>query len=169
MAVFEPLFKALNDSAVRYIVVGGLAVVLHGHARMTADADLIIDLRQDQARKAIDALTGLGLTPRLPVRAHDFADPDIREGWQRDKGMQVFSLFDPQNPLRMVDIFADHPIPFEELWSRSETVHIGATSIRIASIPDLIHLKQLAGRSQDLDDIEHLEAILRMKNETDHG
>ena len=36
MAIFEPLFKSLNKARVRYVVVGGLAVVLHGHARLTA-------------------------------------------------------------------------------------------------------------------------------------
>ena len=40
MALFEPLFKTLNDAGVRYVVVGGLAVVLHGHARLTVDVDL---------------------------------------------------------------------------------------------------------------------------------
>jgi hypothetical protein len=44
MAVFEPLFKALNDAEVRYLVVGGLAVVLHGHPRLTANVDLVVDL-----------------------------------------------------------------------------------------------------------------------------
>ncbi|MGH7318339.1 MAG: hypothetical protein ACRELA_01720 [Candidatus Rokuibacteriota bacterium] len=41
VAILEPVFKALNDSGVRYVVVGGLAVVLHGHARLTVDVDLI--------------------------------------------------------------------------------------------------------------------------------
>ena len=44
MAVFEPLLKALTDASVRYGVVGGLAVVLHGHARLTVDRDLVVTL-----------------------------------------------------------------------------------------------------------------------------
>src|SRR5439155_1529323 len=41
VSLFEPLFEALNTAEVRYVVVGGFAVVLHGHARLTADIDLI--------------------------------------------------------------------------------------------------------------------------------
>lgn len=43
MPLFEPLFAALEEGDVRYVVVGGLATVLHGHARLTADVDLVID------------------------------------------------------------------------------------------------------------------------------
>ena len=163
MAVFEPLFKALNDAGVRYVVVGGLAVVLQGHARLTVDVDLVVDLDQQQALKAIDAMVGMGLRPRAPVNPRDFADRAIREGWIRDRGMQVFTLYDPSNPMRVVDLFVTHPVPFEQLWSRSDPFELRDTTVRVASIPDLIHLKRLAGRPQDHADIEHLEAILKIK------
>ena len=42
MLLYEPLFHALNASGARYVVVGGVATVLHGYARLTADIDLII-------------------------------------------------------------------------------------------------------------------------------
>ena len=163
MAVFEPLFKALNDAGVRYVVVGGLAVVLHGYARLTVDVDLVVDLDEEQARKAIKAMVGMGLRPRVPVDARDFADRSVREGWIRDRGMQVFSMFDPTHPMRVVDLFVHHPIPFEELWSRSSRFELQDTIVHVASIPDLIHLKRLAGRPQDQADIVQLEAILKMK------
>lgn len=165
MSLIEPLFKSLNDAGVRYVVVGGLAVVLHGYARLTADVDLVVDLDPVQAGSAIDALTGLGLRPRVPVNPRDFADASIRETWIRDRGMQVFSLFDPANPMRVVDLFVTHSVPFEGLWSRAEVFDLASTTVRVASIPDLIHLKRLAGRAQDQTDIEHLEAILKAKRE----
>jgi hypothetical protein len=168
MAVFEPLFTALNDAAIRYVVVGGLAVVLHGHARLTVDVDLVIDLDEEHARRTIDTLVQLGLQPRVPVNPIDFANRSIREGWIRDRGMQVFSMIDPSNPMRVVDLFVDHPLPFEELWSRSVKLELQNTTTRIASIPDLIRLKRMAGRPQDKADIAQLEAILRaMKKSED--
>ncbi len=163
MALFEPVFKALNDAGVRYVVVGGLAVVLHGHARLTADVDLVVDLDEGQPLRAIEALVGMGLRPRVPVNPRDFADRSVREGWIRDRGMQVFSMFDPLNPMRVVDLFVDHPVPFEELWSRSEKFELENTTVRVASVPDLIHLKRLAGRPQDQADIVRLEAILKAR------
>jgi len=169
MAIFEPLFKALNDGGVRYIVVGGLAVVLHGHPRLTVDVDLVVDLDEEQARRAIDTLVALGLHPRVPVNPREFADRSIRERWIRDRGMQVFSMIDPSNPMRVVDLFVEHPVPFEDLWSRSEEFELRGTTVRVASIPDLIHLKRLAGRSQDRADIEQLEAILKAKRKGKDG
>jgi predicted nucleotidyltransferase len=159
MAVFEPLFRALNDGGVRYVVVGGLAVVLHGHARLTVDVDLVVDLDEVEAMKAIDVLIAAGLWPRVPVDPRGFADPNIRQDWIRNRRMQVFSMFDPSNPLRAVDLFVDHQLPFSDLWSRSELVDIGGTMVRVASIADLIHLKRLSARPLDLDDIQQLEAI----------
>ena len=167
MAVYEPLFRALNDAGIRYIVVGGLAVVLHGHARLTVDVDLVIDLDEEQAKRTIDALVKLGLQPRVPVNPTDFANRSVREAWIRDRGMQVFSMFDPSNPMRVVDLFVDHPLPFEDLWARSAKFDLEDTTVRVASIPDLIHLKRQAGRPQDQADIEQLEAILRAKKKSE--
>ncbi len=167
MAVFEPLFKALNDAGIRFVVVGGLAVVLHGHARLTVDVDLVVDLDEEQARKTIETLVRMGLRPRVPVNPRDFAARSVRDGWIRDRGMQVFTMYDPSNPMRVVDLFVTHPIPFEELWSRSREFELRDTTVRVASIPDLIHLKRLAGRQQDRSDIEQLEAILQAKESQD--
>ncbi len=161
MAIFGPLFKALNEAEIRYVVVGGLAVVLHGHARLTADVDLIVDLDPAQAARTIQVLVSRGFHSRVPVNPADFADPAIREAWIRERGMQVFSMFDPSNPMRVVDLFVSHPIPFEELFERSTRFDLVETHVQVASIPDLIRLKRMAGRPQDLADIERLEAIQR--------
>ena len=52
--------------------------------------------------ETIDALVKLGLQPRVPVNPTDFVNRSVREGWIRDRGMQVFSMFDPSNPMRVV-------------------------------------------------------------------
>lgn len=167
MSLLEPLFEALNRADVRYVVVGGVATVLHGFARLTADVDLVVDLAPSEARKAIETLVGLGLRPRPPVDPAAFADSVVRESWVRDKGMRVFSLWDPAQPMREVDLFVEHPIEFAGLFARAETIALDTTSVRVACIPDLIALKRLANRPQDRDDIEALEAILEAKRSSD--
>jgi hypothetical protein len=159
VALFEPILQSLNVASVRYVVVGGLATVLHGFARLTADIDLVIDLEPAEARKAINALVRMGLRPRAPVDPLEFADPAVRGRWARDKGMRVFSLWDPAQPMREVDLFVEPPIPFEELWGRSEIVTLESAAVRIASIEDLVAMKRIAGRPQDAIDIEALETI----------
>lgn len=157
--VFEEVCGALNDAGVRYVVVGGVAVVLHGHPRLTADLDLIIDLDRDQVETALNVLDDLGFRPRLPVDRRDFADPEVRRGWIEERNLRVFSLHDPDDPVADVDLFAEHPLPFEELWDASVVIDVDGTDIRIASIDHLIRLKEQAARAQDVSDIEALERI----------
>jgi hypothetical protein len=165
MGILEPFFTALNRGNVRYVVVGGLATVLHGFARLTADIDLIVDLDPIEARKTISVMVGLGLRPRAPVDPFSFADAQMRRAWVEEKGMVVLSFWNPMQPLHEVDLFVENPIDFAELWSRAEDISYKDTSIRIASIPDLIHLKRLADRVEDQRDIEALEEILRRKKD----
>jgi hypothetical protein len=167
MMLFEPLFQALNEAQARYVVVGGVATVLHGYARLTADIDLLVDLEPAEARRVIEVLVGLGYQPQVPVQAEDFADPATRRRWMEEKGMQVFSMWDPSNPMRTVDLFVNHPIGFEDVWQRSEIVQLTTTWVRIASIEDLIRLKQISGRAQDLTDIEQLQKIQARKGGSD--
>jgi hypothetical protein len=154
------IFAALNSAQVDYVVVGGLAVILHGYLRATADLDLAIGLSPDNARRGMQALTSIGLQPRLPVSADDFADANKRDDWRNHRNMLVFPMWDPANPLRSVDVFIDEPIAFADLLAHAVTKDIEGTPVRIASIPHLIAMKQRAGRPRDLDDIGKLQQLL---------
>lgn len=129
--MFEEFLAYLDESGVRFIVVGGLAVVIHGHARLTADIDLVLDLDSENVHRAIDALTARGLRPLLPVNAADFADESKRREWLETRNLQVFSMRDERNPVLTVDLFAEEPIPFGELWSAASEVIFGGRTIRV--------------------------------------
>jgi len=163
VSVFEPIFQILNTAGVRYVVVGGLATVLHGYARATADVDLAVDLAPEEAAKMIRALVAAGFRPQVPVVPEDFANSAVREVWLQEKHMRAFSLVDPANPMRVVDLLLKPEVLFEELFSRSQEVLLNETTIRIASLDDLITLKRRAGRPQDLADVVQLEAIRRQR------
>jgi hypothetical protein len=66
------------------------------------------------------------------VNAQDFANADIRRQWIETRNLQVFTMRDPRNPLLTVDLFAEEPVPFDDLWSRAETVMLGGGEIRVA-------------------------------------
>jgi hypothetical protein len=162
MTFLDRVFEALNRAQARFVVVGGVAVVLHGHARFTKDLDLIIDFEPESARRAIAALVALGLSPGVPVDPADFADAEIRRFWASERGMRVFSLRDWDNPLHVVDLFVEHPSDFDSLWTRADVMQVAGGEIRVASIPDLLELKRAAGREQDQTDIAQLERIAQI-------
>jgi hypothetical protein len=164
MTQFDPIFAALQATGVRYVVVGGVAVNLHGYQRFTKDIDLVVELVPDQALKALEALQNLGYKPTVPVKLSDFADPIIREGWVRDKGMMVFQMYSDQTRMS-IDIFVQYPVDFEELWSHGTKIDLPETSLRIASIDHLVLMKRQAGRAQDLLDVEKLEKLKQIMAE----
>lgn len=159
------LFAALNRTPGSYVVVGGLAVVLHGHTRLTTDTDLVVDLATAPVRQLLVTLEALGFQPRVPVSIMDFADPGKRREWIREKHMQVFSLFHPDHPRWVIDLFADSPIPFDELSARAVLKTVEDVDVPVASIGDLIRMKQSTGRDVDRDDIEYLTRIREMRAE----
>lgn len=158
--MFEPVLAQLDKAGVRFVVVGGVAVVLHGHARLTADLDLAIDLTADRPAKAIRALTEIGMVPLLPVPPSDFADATKRRQWVEERNLKVFTLYDPADPMRQVDLFAEDPVPFDDLWERAVEVNLNSTTFRVASIVDLIAMKLAAGRPHDLADVEALKMLV---------
>jgi hypothetical protein len=161
---FDTIFAILKATGVRYVVVGGVAVNLHGYQRFTKDIDLVIDLIPDQSLKVLQALEAVGYKPNVPVKLADFADPVIREGWVRDKGMMVFQMYSDQTRIS-IDIFVQYPLDFEELWKEGTMIDLPGASLRIASIDHLILMKRRANRPQDQLDIGQLEKIKRLLGE----
>ncbi len=164
MLPLESLFRDLNDRGGRYVVVGGLAVVLHGHLRATGDVDLVVDLAREQVDRTLAALEGAGFKPYVPGASGEFADPAKRAAWAREKGMLEFSLRPPSG-VPMVDLLLEYPMAFDQMWDRSVVVTLRGVPVRIASIDDLIALKRRAARPEDLTDAEALIAIKRLRAE----
>lgn len=157
---FIGLFAVLAVARIRFVVVGGLALVLHGLDRLTADVDLVIDLSTDSVKDAVRSLTTAGYRPLAPVDPLALADPEQRRQWQTSHNMQVFSFWDSSNTRPTVDVMLEPGIPFEDLWTSARAVNIGGHEVRIASIQHLILMKEAAGRAQDLADVERLRARL---------
>ena len=161
---YEIIFEELNKENVKFILVGGLAVVLHGHQRLTADIDLVIQLKKDNLEKAIRALQKLEYKPRPPVPFEQFADEEIRNSWIKDKGLMVFSLASTKLKEVEIDLFVKEPFDFETAFQRSEKLDLDKTYVHIASIDDLISMKQKASRPVDLEDIHVLKLLKKAKN-----
>jgi hypothetical protein len=160
LKTIETIFRALNREEVRYLIAGGLAVVAHGHMRFTADIDLILDMEEKNLQKAISVFSSLGYLPRPPVALENFSNPAMRATWMQEKGLKVFSLWNPDHPATEIDLFIEPPIDFEQAYSRNISIELAEdVDVTVIGFDDLILIKRLAGRERDFDDIEKLMSM----------
>jgi hypothetical protein len=154
------LFSSLDRHRVRYVLVGGLAMNLHGVPRTTMDVDLVIALDRENQDAFLAATSELGLTPVLPVALADLFDADKRREWAQTKNMIAFAMRpqDTQGPT--VDVLIEPRIAIDDALRRVLWRDIQNVRVPLAAVEDMIRLKENTGRLQDQSDIEHLRRIL---------
>ena len=153
------LFRALEQHKVRYLLVGGLAMNLHGVPRTTMDVDLVVALDPANLKAFLVAVEALRLSPVAPVSLNDMLDPARRQQWLKEKNMLVFALRPPEIQGPTVDVLIDPPVDVEAALTRTIWREVEGVRIPLISVEDLIHLKEKSGRAQDRSDIEHLRRI----------
>lgn len=154
------VIEALDRANVRYVVVGGLAVVAHGYVRETKDIDLVVELVPGNALAAVRALAQLGYRPSVPVGLQDFADPSKRAEWIREKDATVLNLHSNEHPAASVDLFVKHPFDFEQAFAQAQRrVVAPGTEAPVVDLDTLIKMKTHAARGVDLADVRQLESI----------
>ena len=153
------LFRELDNSEVRYLLVGGLAMSLHGVPRTTMDVDIVIAMDGKNVDAFILAASRLELSPVMPISLADLKIKDKRESWIRDKNMVVFALRNPDPGTPTVDILIAPKIDLTVERERAWCIDVEGITIPLASIEDMIELKSQAGRLQDISDIEILEKL----------
>ena len=129
-----------------YAVCGGLAVVIHGHVRATKDIDLLVPTALRDS--ALAALARLGFDLLALPMTFDAGNPTER------RVQRVSKLV--ENVVVTVDLLFVEP-SFGEVWVGRETFERDGKQIGVVSREGLIAMKRIAGRAQDLADIEALE------------
>lgn len=159
MRFFTSLVEQLNDAGVRYAVVGGMAVVLHGHSRLTGDVDIVLVMNEENVKRAVEVFLARNMRPRVPVDIADLADDEKRTMWIESKGLMAFTMYDPQEPGAVLDVLLHGPVDFEDMVKSCVLKPFGRSTVPVASIQHLIAMKEAAGRPQDLSDIEALRTL----------
>ena len=153
MTVLEKVCGALREAGVRYAVVGGYAVALHGAVRGTLDIDVALHWSRANLLRAETALQGLGLVSRLPVTGNEVYD--FRDEYIANRGLVAWSFHNPGDPLEQVDIV----IAYDLAGKRTLRVDLGSGTVQVLCIDDLIEMKRNSGRAQDLEDAAALEKL----------
>lgn len=140
---FKEFIKLLNANGVKYLIVGGYAVALHGYPRYTKDLDFWIWIDRDNAEKTVKSLKEFGFSS-LGLTVEDFLDTE-----------NIVQLGYPPN---RIDLITDLTgVKFEECYQNRKEVNFEGVDISFISVDDLITNKKQSGRLQDLADAEKLE------------
>jgi len=136
------VFKSFQRHDVKYVVIGGVASVLHGVPRATFDLDILIEASTENAERLLAALMDAGFGSAALTDAQDVVAHEIT----------VF------NDRVRIDVQTWTPgLSFRDAWQRRKTVTYQGQDFFIASREDLIASKRAAGREVDLDDVRLLE------------
>ena len=141
---FRDFIACLNTNNVRYILVGGYSVILHGYSRTTGDMDLWVERTAENYLKIKNAFEEF----RMPV--FDMTE----ENFLHHPIWDVFTFGIP--PVAIDLMIGMEGFNFQEIYERSVIFKDEDLEIRVIHINDLIAAKQKAGRSKDLDDLENL-------------
>ena len=164
-APFDPMdiFRALHAARVKYLVVGGLAVVLYGISRTTYDVDLSVHLTTENLERLANALKRLGFVPRLPIPITGLADPKTRKLWTQQKGMKVYSFIEPYGiPPRNVDVMVEPPSNFNAVYQQRTMTALRGIPVPLMPVKELARMKRKAARPQDLQDVQDLRLSGRL-------
>jgi predicted nucleotidyltransferase len=162
-------FRALEREKVRYLVVGGVAVNLHGAERMTSDVDLMLALDAGNLRRFFAAVEEFGFKPVIPATLRQLCDAEMLERWVREKHMLAFALRPAEDTAPTVDILVRPIVAFEDAYPRRFEVVADGVTLSVAAAEDLITLKSGTGRQIDEADIRALRrlAVIRSRKSDD--
>jgi hypothetical protein len=140
---FKEFIQSLNDNAVRYLVVGGYAVALHGYPRYTKDIDIWVGLDKVNAERLIRAIKQFGFES-LGLKVEDFLEAD-----------QIIQLGYPPN---RIDLITSLPgVEFDICYEARMEVTLDEVKVNFIDLENLRKNKKASGRFQDLADLENLE------------
>jgi hypothetical protein len=155
------LLQTLSDKQVQYVLVGGLAVQLHGYLRSTFDVDLVLAMNDENLSRFISVAQEFGLVPVIPVPIESLRNTRLIDQWHREKGMLAFALREPHIGGSVVDVLVRSDVPYDRLATNAVKGDLFGRKVWIASIDDLLAMKRIANRPKDQLDIEALEKIKR--------
>jgi tRNA nucleotidyltransferase/poly(A) polymerase len=138
----QDVFKSFQQHEVRYVVIGGVASVLHGVPRATFDLDILIDATTENAQRLLAALVEAGFATATMTNAQDIVAHEIT----------VFS-----DRVR-IDVQTRTPgLSFQDAWRKRKTITYQGHDFFILSKEDLIASKRASARQVDIEDVRLLE------------
>jgi hypothetical protein len=147
------VFSSFQKHKVKYVVIGGIAAVLHGVPRATFALDILIDPTVENARRLLDALLEAKLGTAALINENDMLAHEITVFRDRVR----------------IDVHTSTPgIQFDSVWDRREIMDYQGIDLYVVSKEDLISSKKAAGRPVDLEDVRLLTIDQSESSEEDN-
>jgi hypothetical protein len=143
---------------VDFVVIGGIAAIAHGSARVTQDLDVTYSRDRGNLEALGRVLAGLKAT----LRGVDDDVPFIPDE-RTLRRTEILSLDTTAGPLDLLGRPPGAP-DYDDLRRHADRITLGNTPVLIASIDHLVAMKLAAGRSRDLGDVDELDAIRRRRS-----
>lgn len=139
---FSEFLRLLNDHDVEFMVVGGFAVAIYGYPRATADLDIWIRQRRENAERVVACMREFGFdAPNLTPELFDNPDMLLRMGVA---------------PLRIELLTSIDGVDFEDCAAHVERHLVSGVTVPVISLAHLKINKRASGRAKDLADLDHL-------------
>lgn len=151
-----PLLRRLVEERIDFVVIGGVAVEIHGYARFTKDLDIVYATNGANLERLGKVLVELGARLRGIEEEVPFV-PDMRTL----RRAQMLTL---DTPLGSLDLLVDPKgsARYEEMRERALTVDLDGIEVRVVALEDLLSMKRAARRPQDVADVDALLTAQRM-------
>lgn len=158
---FSAIVAALNAANVRYVLIGGLAMILHGSAHITQD----IDIGYARDTENVTSLAAMLSTCHARLRGVPDDVPFVLDARTFRNTLNLtletsLGAFDLLGEISGID-------SFEGLWERAIGMDLEGLPVRVASLDDLIAMKRAANRPKDQTHVMELEALRRLIEEAD--
>lgn len=153
MTFVEKICKALDEAEVRFALVGGYALALHGAPRGTIDVGFAVRWTLEDLVNAEAVLKDIRLISALPITARDVFE--YRDDYIQNRNLVAWNFHNPNDPLEQVDIVINYDLEGKSI----STVATPQTTIPVVSVEDLIEMKNLSGREQDIEDVASLNKL----------
>ncbi len=142
---FQGFLAALQKQKVRYVLVGGYSVILHGYNRTTGDMDILVEKSIENYERIVNAFLNFDM-PTFDMTADNFLN---------NPAFDVFTF--GRQPVAIDILTAIKGLTFKEVFAQASEVDVDGISIRLIHYNHLIRTKEAAGRPRDLNDIEQLK------------
>jgi hypothetical protein len=141
---FQDFIHALNQAEVKYILIGGYAVILHGYNRSTGDMDIWVERTVENYQRLQEALRNFGMP---------FFDMTL-DNFLHNEQVDVFRFGKPPASIDIINRLKG--LSFDETYKTSIVMMVEDLKVRVLSLEGLKQSKTISGRPKDKDDLDHL-------------